>query len=720
LEESSTHDRQLLRSPAVVQPPSNSRLTYNAPASTSAAIHLAQASAFAPSNLGEIQRRDQLAQQQGQRPSKRRISRSTQIFSATHSSALSNSKTFTQETQIDDPCHFAKTMFAVLEEAKYPDVLGWAIDGKTFYLNQEHPKMLDVLEKYFNTNKFGSWYRQLNTHGWTKLFKQKNKTMMYNLHFYRDMGPKDFRAIIRSKIKATNQQRTKRQEKLQEKIAKAKKARVIISKSNKDKSAKTTATRKAKGTKGTKGTSKKKTATGVGTSSLNSKKRKKPPNSPDAVDNNQRRKKRSSTDDQGEEKSATKRLREHKKLHNIFWKWDMWNFPDGLDMYLENGKVQSYQNKKKTAKPDAADADVDAELEVHCDNTEDEITALLCDEEMLDSIIDEKTDKQALVDLVDRIRQDRLQQDKLYELWSNSVVPIVKGKILAPAKFAKPTDKWRKVKVGDRIGVYWRDDALFYNAVIKKQQENTRYFHLIYEDDGAQEWLDLSREDFKILEDVKKPFTVVHSTPRRAGGHTLTYRTDETPRKDNRARCIKEHRDESKPINLPGSHSHLAPFVRYSWKGLGLGIHAGTPSYNSFVRARDELAPKVTALQLLNDVRALRSWGFSGIPLQLDRENISNDMGNDDHKRNGNGTSSDPNQILTNQLRNLQDKISKDNDASTSAKDFYQTISAVRKLTDSWSIPLVRENLRTIEAQVLKLNEREARILEKCKQKGLY
>lgn len=513
-------------------------------------------------------------------------------------------------------------------------------------------------------------------------------------------------------------QQNQRKKREQKERLKLKKHKVVVSKAKKPIET-TSSTKKSQGTKVTKVTNKKKAASGLGSPTLN---KKKPPNSPDAVENNQTKKKAPSTDDKAEDKKATKRLREHKKLHNLFRKWDMWNFPKDLDTFLENGKVQYYV--KTTKATNAADAD--AEPEGYGDNTADKIADLLCDEEMPDWMIDKKDDKQALADFVDQIRQDRLQKDKLKEIWSKGVAHVVKGKVLAAAKFSKPTENWKKVKVGDRIGVYWRNDAIFYNAIIKKQQENTSYFHLMYDDDGAQEWLDLSREYFKILEGViKKSVTVVHSTPRRAVRHSSTLITDETPRKDNRALSVEDNnRDESsKPINLPDSHSHLAPFVRYSWKELGLGSDAGSASYNSFVRERDALAPSVSALEILNDVRALRSRGFSGIPLQLDSDNSSNDMGNGNHNNdsgNGNGISSDPNQILTSQLRYLQDKISKDSDAPSSIKHFDQTLNAIRKLTDKWSIPMVRENLRTIETQVLELNEREARILEKFKQKGLF
>jgi hypothetical protein len=561
------------------------------------------------------------------------------------------------------------------------------------------------------------------------------------------MGAKDFQAVIQCKKEIASMQQNQRQIREQSEKLKPKKLKVAVPKVKKSmkKSIKATATsstkatttiaKKSKGTKvPTKVIVKKKTASGVGrpklykkktavgsptlyktktavgSPTLNKKKRERPPSTVKT------KKKAAPATTQAK---AIKRLFEHKRLYNVFQKWNMWIFPKDLNRFLEDRKVQYYVKKKKSTKPTHSEV-ADAEPEGYGDNTEDKIATLLCDDEMPEWMIDTKGDKQALADFVDRIRHDKIQQDKIKEIWAKGVAHVVKGKVLAPSKFFKPTENWKKVKAGDRIGVYWRDDAIFYNAIIQKQQEKTSYFHLMYDDDGAQEWLDLSRENFKILDGVaiKKPVTVVHSTPRRAVKHSpRALITDETPRKDNRARRTKDnnnHRSESSktPINLPNSHSHLAPFVRYSWKELGLGSNAGTSSYNAFVRERDELAPSVTALEILNDVRALRAKGFSGIPLQLDSENSGS--GSD------NGISSDPNQIVNSQLRYLQDKISKENDTASSMKHFDQTLHAVRKLTDKWSIPAVRENLRTIETQVLKLNEREARILEKCKQKGMF
>jgi len=608
-----------------------------------------------------------------------------------------------------------------LQAGIHQEILGWSPDGKAFYLNQEHPNITNVLSKYFNVvRKFASWYRQLNIHGWMKLQKGKNQNMMYNPHFHKNMKARDFEAILSFRAAAVENKRKKK------KLPKAKKkADGTVAKKKEDKTKKilVTTTKTGKGKKapilkpppppGKKPPPKPppKIATTSASSSSN-KKRKNPPISLVAAtdksknnDDNKTANKNTPASDKAKRSSASssrKMFKEHKKLHNLFQKWNMWNLPDGLDIFLKDGKVQQLQTKKqKTDNTDAADV----EPEMGGDCTQDEINALLCHEEMPDSVMDKKSDKQALVEFAERVRQDRAQQDILDEIWSSAIAPNVKGKVLPPSKFAKPTNKWRKVQIGDRLGIYWRDDAAFYDAIVQKQQENTSYFHLCYETDGAQEWLDLSRESFRFLVDRKKHEPVGGSNQRRPTRPTLGNVTGGTSRKDNRAQSTKEEKLEPS-ITLPDNHSHLAPFLRYSWKALGLGSLGGTPSYNKFVRKRDATLPEVSALELLHDVRSLHNRGLSGV---LASEDVINNI----------DTTTNRNRVLVNKLRNLQDQISKNHDESLATKHI-PTLKGFRKLTETWNIPTVRENLRTIETQIMKLNKREATILMKCKQKGLY
>ena len=117
--------------------------------------------------------------------------------------------------------------------------------------------------------------------------------------------------------------------------------------------------------------------------------------------------------------------------------------PKDLDMFLENGKVQYHVKKWKTTIPTHANI-ANAEPEGYGDNTED----MWWGNAGVDDWY-ERDDIQALADFVDRIRQDKIQQDKLKEIWSKGVAHVVKGKVLAPSKKFKPTKNWKKAKAGE-------------------------------------------------------------------------------------------------------------------------------------------------------------------------------------------------------------------------------------------------------------------------------
>ena len=59
-------------------------------------------------------------------------------------------------------------------------------------------------------------------------------------------------------------------------------------------------------------------------------------------------------------------------------------------------------------------------------------------------------------------------------------------------------DVWKKLSIGSRIAVYWVDDDQYYNATISQQYGSSSTFHLDY-DDGAEEKLDLSKEEIMLL-----------------------------------------------------------------------------------------------------------------------------------------------------------------------------------------------------------------------------
>ena len=398
-----------------------------------------------------------------------------------------------------------------------------------------------------------------------------------------------------------------------------------------------------------------------------------------------------SKNDKKEIRALKRRLREHKRLHKMLWKWDLWNFPKHLDEVLKTRKrLQEKRIKWYFRDNPLLEKPPDENPEAHLvKNMSGDISDLLCDEELPECL---SNGEQDLAEFVERIRKDKLEQDKLDEIWSNMVVPVVNGKDLSASKFAKPNETWKQAKDVDKIEIFCRETGLCNKATIRKQRQKSSYFHLIY-DDGAEEWLDLSREKIKILSDADTAIA-----------------ENSTTGKDDREQSSQEDGGEMGSIQLPESHSHLAPFVRYSWKRLGLGSRVGTPSYNEYVKERDPSAPEATVLEILNDVRALRATGFSGVSLELDDENPIEDES---------GNSSESEKRYKEQLRSLQDRIEKEKDATSSMREFDKVLASVRKLTDSWSVRTVQKNLRTIDTQISKLNEREAVILEKCKQRGL-
>eukprot|EP00854_Cymbomonas_tetramitiformis_P034244 gene34244-biopygen22127 len=55
-----------------------------------------------------------------------------------------------------------------------------------------------------------------------------------------------------------------------------------------------------------------------------------------------------------------------------------------------------------------------------------------------------------------------------------------------------------EVTVGSRIEVFWKDDECFYPGVVKEFNEDGKV-HVLY-DDGDEETLDLSEENYKIID----------------------------------------------------------------------------------------------------------------------------------------------------------------------------------------------------------------------------
>jgi DNA mismatch repair protein MSH6 len=64
---------------------------------------------------------------------------------------------------------------------------------------------------------------------------------------------------------------------------------------------------------------------------------------------------------------------------------------------------------------------------------------------------------------------------------------------------------WQQVSIGSRVEVYWPDDKTYYAASVTGQQHIGKSVFTLAYDDGEVERVDLSTENFRILENSKAP-----------------------------------------------------------------------------------------------------------------------------------------------------------------------------------------------------------------------
>ncbi|KAG7344215.1 HSF-type DNA-binding protein [Nitzschia inconspicua] len=625
-----------------------------------------------------------------------------------HSVGSSKTKDY-DEVSTESVTTFAQTIHDMLEENKDPTIMAWTTSGKAFTIDQDHPNLGDVLEKYFHHRNFWSLKRQLNQYGWTKPQDGDYKGTLFNPAFYRNMPAENFDLIRRKdarnyiplkeqlrlgeknkkmeeKRKVEEKKRLDEKKKISKKKKKAKNtdpnlrvpplpaaalavanavataaapSTMAVTKSKKvDKTVKKTA---AKGTSST-------TATKIGV-----KKRKIGPFS--AQENGERLKKLKKLS--AESLRAQDKLHQNKQLQGLYDAWTLFEIPPALKTHIKKKSKKTWNVAAAASGKEGLGA----------------ITAnarfLICEEKMPDWLA--QGEKETLEELEEMIIRDRRQRQARQDAWSRKY-STAKGKTLPPSKFNRPTNKWKKVSPGDKIDVYWHDDNQYYTANVVKHQEGTSYFHLFHEDDGAMEWLDLSREDFKLLENPNRSCPAI-SNEFSNGVDAV----DDTPQKDNRGL-------RPNPSPLPENHAHLAPFLRYSWNELDLGGDLGTPTYNKFIKKKDPSAAEVKALEILQDVRALRTRGFSAqadIDLRVDTAATA---GSDK---------------LTTMLRDLQDEIAQDRDDGKSYRNFEATLSTIRRVTDHWRVPELIGNMQRLETRVATMDEREARVLERLRRKNL-
>jgi hypothetical protein len=127
----------------------------------------------------------------------------------------------------------------------------------------------------------------------------------------------------------------------------------------------------------------------------------------------------------------------------------------------------------------------------------------------------------------------------------------------------------------------------------------------------------------------------------------------------------------------------------------------GTSAYNKFITKGEVAATEVRPLEILQDIRALRTRGFSAQPdIDLRVDNAVNNK-------------------LTTMVRDLQDDIAHDFDREVNNRHFDATLSTIRKVTDHWGVHELIRNMQGLETRVATLEEREARVLERLRRQHL-
>ncbi|EIE87401.1 hypothetical protein RO3G_12112 [Rhizopus delemar RA 99-880] len=83
-------------------------------------------------------------------------------------SAAANIRTTTPPTQKSVPA-FLNKLYSMVNDPTTNDLICWAEDGKSFFVNQQEDFARKVLPRFFKHNKFSSFVRQLNMYGFHKV-----------------------------------------------------------------------------------------------------------------------------------------------------------------------------------------------------------------------------------------------------------------------------------------------------------------------------------------------------------------------------------------------------------------------------------------------------------------------------------------------------------------------------------------------------------------------
>mmetsp|Transcript_35474 Transcript_35474/g.50291 ORF Transcript_35474/g.50291 Transcript_35474/m.50291 type:complete len:424 (+) Transcript_35474:1404-2675(+) len=79
-----------------------------------------------------------------------------------------------------------------------------------------------------------------------------------------------------------------------------------------------------------------------------------------------------------------------------------------------------------------------------------------------------------------------------------------KFRVVEPKHYETRWNDTHVVGVGTRISVYWEDDEAYYAGVIAEERMDKKKNYLVKYDDGEEEWVNLSKEQYTVLfEDTK-------------------------------------------------------------------------------------------------------------------------------------------------------------------------------------------------------------------------
>eukprot|EP00535_Pseudo-nitzschia_heimii_P013721 CAMPEP_0197199026 /NCGR_PEP_ID=MMETSP1423-20130617/33673_1 /TAXON_ID=476441 /ORGANISM="Pseudo-nitzschia heimii, Strain UNC1101" /LENGTH=1530 /DNA_ID=CAMNT_0042652877 /DNA_START=120 /DNA_END=4712 /DNA_ORIENTATION=- len=109
---------------------------------------------------------------------------------------------------------------------------------------------------------------------------------------------------------------------------------------------------------------------------------------------------------------------------------------------------------------------------------------------------------------------------------------------------------WRKLKLGSRVGIYWKDDRCYYPCTVEKRAEATKSnplpsrFFVRY-DDGESEWTDMATEKLRWCEDDEQFEESEVTTPKSNQKRRRNIEESEESEDDDEEQEWQDHGDQN-------------------------------------------------------------------------------------------------------------------------------------------------------------------------------